>query len=124
MNAATFGAPPQSTAERQPGERPVLFVIDHDAGVAQALRDDLARRFSEDFQVVTESSAVAGLASLRRMADQHQQVALLIADHDMSEMRGTEFLAPAHMMHPLAKRVLLVERYYSARSPIVEAMML
>ena len=51
-------------------------------------------------------------------------MALLIVDHDMSEMPGVDFLARAHEMHPLAKRVLLVERDYSARSPVVQAMTL
>ena len=51
-------------------------------------------------------------------------MALLIVDHDMSEMPGVDFLARAHEVHPLAKRVLLVERDYSARSPVVEAMTL
>jgi len=125
MNAASSGAlPPESMAERKPRARPVLFVIDDDVGVVRALRDDLGRRFGEDFRVIGESSAAAGLAALRRLADECQQVALLIADHGMSEMPGTEFLARAHKMHPLAKRVLLVERDYSARSPIVQAMML
>ncbi len=40
-------------------------------------------------------------------------MALLIVDHNMSEMPGVDFLARAHDMHPLAKRVLLVERDYS-----------
>jgi thioredoxin reductase (NADPH) len=125
MNAASSGAsPPESTVERKLRVRPVLFVIDDDAGVVQALRDDLGRRFGEDFRVIGESSAAAGLAALRRLADEHQQVALLVAGHGMSDMPGTEFLARAHQMHPLAKRVLLVERDYSARSPIVQAMML
>jgi len=90
----------------------------------QALRDDLSRRFGEDFRVIGGSSAAAGLAALRRMADEGRQVALVIAGHGMSEMPGTEFLARAYEMHPLAKRVLLVERDYSARSPIVQAMTL
>jgi thioredoxin reductase (NADPH) len=125
MNAASLGAsPPESAAERKLKARPVLFVVDDDAGVVQALRDDLSRRFGEDFRVIGEPSAAAGLAALRRLADEYQQVALLIADHGMSDMPGTEFLARAHEMHPLAKRVLLVERDYSARSPIVQAMML
>ena len=124
MDAASFGASRENTAERKPRARPVLFVIDDDVGVVRALRDDLGRRFSEDFRVIGESSAAAGLAALRRLADECQQVALLIADHGMSEMPGTEFLARAHKMHPLAKRVLLVERDYSACSPIVQAMML
>jgi thioredoxin reductase (NADPH) len=104
--------------------RPVLFVIDDDAGVVHALRDDLGRRFGEDFRVIGESSAAAGLAMLRELAGDHEPVALLIVDHDMSEMSGVGFLARAHELHPLAKRVLLVERDYSARSPVVQAMTL
>jgi len=104
--------------------RPVLFVIDDDARVVRALRDDLSRRFGEDFRVIGESSADAGLATLRELAGAGEAVALLIVDHDLSGMPGTDFLARAHDMHPLAKRVLLVERDYSARSPIVQAMTL
>ncbi len=125
MNAASLQAsPPRRTAEQKLRSRPALFVIDDDAGVVQALRDDLGQRFGGDFRVIGASSAAAGLAALRRLADEHQQVALLIADHGMSEMPGTEFLARAHEMHPLAKRVLLVERDYSVRSPVVQAMTL
>jgi thioredoxin reductase (NADPH) len=103
---------------------PVLFVIDDDPGVMHALRDDLSRRFGKDFRVIGESSAAAGLAVLRELADQHAAVALLIVDHEMSEMPGVEFLAHAHELHRQAKRVLLVERDYSARSPVVQAMTL
>src|SRR5215467_1813741 len=104
--------------------QPVLFVLDDNAGVVRALRDDLDRRFGEDFRVIGESSAAAGLATLRGLARSGDQVALLIVDHNLSEMPGTEFLAHAHEMHPQAKRVLLVERDYSARSPVVQAMTL
>ncbi len=104
--------------------QPVLFVIDDDPGVMQTLQDDLSRRFSQDFRIIGQTSALAGLAALRELADKHEQVALLIVDYDMTEMTGVDFLARAHDMHSLAKRVLLVERDYSARSPVVEAMTL
>ena len=104
--------------------RPVLFAIDDDQGVLNALQGDLTRRFGEDFRVITESAAPAGLSRLRDLADVRIPVALLIADHDLSDMPGVTFLALAHELHPLAKRVLLVERDYSARSPIVQAMTL
>jgi hypothetical protein len=78
---------------------PVLFVIDDNAGVVRALQDDLGRRFSQDFRVIGESSAAAGLATLRQLSDDHQTVALLIAGHDMSQMPGAAFLAQAHQMH-------------------------
>ena len=104
--------------------QPVIFAIDNDAGVLRALRDDLTRRFGEDFRVAAESSAADGLAALRGLADLHESVALVIADHHLSAMPGTDFLAHAHDLHPLAKRVPLVERDYSARSPVVRAMTL
>jgi thioredoxin reductase (NADPH) len=104
--------------------RPVLFVIDDDAGVVRALRDDLGRRFGRDFRVIGASSAAAGLAMLGQLAGEREPVALLIVGHDLNEMSGVGFLARAHKLHPLAKRVLLVERDYSARSPVVRAMTL
>ncbi|MDR2986161.1 MAG: FAD-dependent oxidoreductase [Nocardiopsaceae bacterium] len=88
------------------------------------MTDDLGRRFGQDFRVVGEKSAAAGLATLRDLAVAHKPAALLIADNQMPEMSGVEFLARAHKMHPLAKRVLLIERDYSARSPLVDAMTL
>jgi thioredoxin reductase (NADPH) len=98
--------------------------MDDDAGVVHALREDLTRRFGGDFQVIGETSARAGLAVLRKLAGEHVPVALLIVDHSMTEMTGVDFLARANAMHPLAKRVLLVERDYSSRSPVVQAMTL
>lgn len=104
--------------------QPVLFLIDDDPGVVAALQDDLSRRFGRDFEVLGTSSASAGLATLHRLVAQQQPVALLIVSHTMREMPGVDFLARAHELHPLAKRVLLVDRDYSARSPLVAAMVL
>ena len=72
---------------------PVIFVLDDDVGVLHALRDDLSRRFGEDFNVTGTSSAAAGLATLRELACRYRAVALLIVDHDLSEMPGVGFLA-------------------------------
>jgi thioredoxin reductase (NADPH) len=103
---------------------PVIFVLDDDPKVAGALRDDLSRRFGRDFRLIAETSAVSGLTVLRELEHSGAPVALLIVDYDMAEMSGIEVLAQAHRLHPLAKRVLLVERDYSASSPVVQAMTL
>jgi thioredoxin reductase (NADPH) len=124
MTATAADAGAGQAADRRRRARPVLFVIDDEAGVVRALGEDLRRRFGQDFRVMGESSAAAGLATLRELAGSGEPVALLIADHDMTEMPGADFLARAHDLHPLAKRVLLVERDYSARSPVVQAMTL
>jgi thioredoxin reductase (NADPH) len=72
--------------------RPVVFVLDDDAEVMRALRDDLSRRFARDFRVLGESSAAAALAKLHRLARRGDRVALLIVDHDMTELPGLEVL--------------------------------
>ena len=104
--------------------RPVLFIVGDDAGVLRAMSWDLNLSVGQAFRIVGETSPATGLATLRGLADAHEAVALLIADNDMAEMPGVDFLGHAHEMHPLAKRVLLVERDYSARSPLVDAMIL
>jgi hypothetical protein len=52
----------------------VLFAIDNE-GVERALRDDLTWRFGQDLRVIGESSAAAGLAALRRLAEVHELAA-------------------------------------------------
>src|SRR5690606_3601434 len=64
------------------------------------------------------------LAALRDLAQEKAPVALLIADHAMADLAGTEFLVEAHKLHPRAKRILLVERDYRSANPIVSAMTL
>ena len=109
---------------RLPTATPVLFVIDGDPGAAHAPRDDLSRRFGREFRIVWESAADAGLAALRELAVRRVPVALLVVGQDLNGMSGVAFLGRAHEMHPQAVRVLLVERDYSAQSPIVAAMIL
>ena len=104
--------------------KPVILLIDDDPGVLHALQEDVSRRFGGDFRVIAERSAAAALTLLHKLAAARESVALMIVDHDMSEMSGVDFLAQARETHPLAKRVLLVERDYSARSPVVQAMTL
>ena len=53
------------------------------------------------------------------MAAANEPVALFLVDAGASD-----FMARAHELHPLAKRVLLVDRDYSSTSPAVQAMIL
>ena len=99
----------------------VLFAIDNDPGTVQALYEDLTRRFGREFRIVCQSAAGAGLAALRELAEHHVPVALLIVGQELGGMTGVDFLSQAHMLHPLAVRILLVQRDYSAQSPIVQA---
>jgi thioredoxin reductase (NADPH) len=98
---------------------PVVFVVDHDPSSLAVVLSDLSRRFGGNFSVRGETSPEAALAAVQAMAAANEPVALLLVDDADSEL-----LARAHELHPEAKRVLLVDRDYSSRSPAVQAMTL
>lgn len=97
----------------------VLFVVDCDPHALDVLLSDLTQRFGNDFAVRGRSSSEAALAELDELAASDQPVALLLID-DAAE----QLLPRAHELHPSAKRVLMVDRDYSSRSPAVQAMAL
>jgi thioredoxin reductase (NADPH) len=104
--------------------KPVIFVITAERSVLGALETDLERRFGTDCRILSAQDPDRALGELTALAEWHEQVALLIADQSLREMTGVAFLERAHALHPLAKRILLVERDYTAANPIVPAMML
>jgi thioredoxin reductase (NADPH) len=117
----------RSPEKREPAgveTRPIIFLVSSDASVLKALESDLSRRFGNDTRIIGANGPAAGLVQLTAFADAAESVALLIADQQMPEMPGIEFLASAHGVHPSAKRILLVERDYTTANPSVPAMML
>ncbi len=103
---------------------PIIFLISSEPSVLTALEADLDRRFGNDTRIIASDSPTAGLARLTELADTGAPVALVIADQQVADITGIEFLAGAHALHPTAKRILLVERDYTTANPIVPAMML
>jgi thioredoxin reductase (NADPH) len=98
---------------------PVLLVIEHDAISLDVLVSGLSGRFGKTFAVRGESSTQNALVVLRQLAARERPVALLLGG-----IAALDTLACAHKLHPLAKRVLLVDRDYSSTSPAVQAITL
>ncbi len=107
-----------------PTDQPIIFIVVQEPQVLEALRDDLARRFGSDCRILSEATSEAALDALRMLAAEARPVALLIADQYLGAESGVDFLAKAHVTFPAAKRILLVERDYTAANPTVRAMML
>lgn len=103
-------------------DKPIIFNVSEDHAVTEALNDDLAPRFGNDFQIICAESPDRAIAKLREIKD--GSVALIIADDRMPSMSGVDFLSYAHTLHPSSKRVLLVERDYTRANPSVSAMIL
>jgi len=105
--------------------QPILFLVNDQGRVLDALAGDLARRFGVDYQILSEGSSSTALVTLEQLADRSEEVALVIAAERMREVPGVEFLVRAHELYPTAKRVLLVgRRDWASTNPAVRAMSL
>ena len=89
--------------------RPVLLAVDGDDEHLRRIEDELCRRYASDYRVICKRSPIEALATLRALADDDEEVALVLADQWLSGLTGTELLAQARDLHPRAKRALLIE---------------
>jgi thioredoxin reductase (NADPH) len=87
---------------------PVVFLVDADPVTRVAMETVLRRRFEPDYQIDAADSAEAGLTALDRLARASEPVALIAADLRLPEIDGVDFLRQAQLLHPEARRMLLV----------------
>ena len=105
-------------------EQPIIVLVADEAAVLEALEPDVARRFGNDCEILAFRDPEEALTRLAEFAAERAPVALLMVDEDLSTISGIEFTVRAHALHPAAKRILLVERNYTAANPVVTAMTL
>jgi thioredoxin reductase (NADPH) len=100
---------------------PVLVVVDADRLARVETETALVRRFEPDYRVVSADSPSTGLAVLKQLASNGEDVALIAADLRLPGMDGVAFLERAHELHRDASRVLLLamDRYHT-RIPFTE----
>jgi thioredoxin reductase (NADPH) len=87
-------------------QTPVIVVVDPDPRASQVLTTALARRFGQDYRIETAGSADTALQLLGRLADDHEDVALVAAELVLDGVDGVEFIEQAHALHPRAIRAL------------------
>ncbi len=104
---------------------PVLLAVITHPSKAKDLKAELTRRFGSDYSVHTASSVALASAMLSRLRGESRDVAFILADFELSNSSGIEFLAHAHTQHPGAKRALLTSiGHHDAAAPIHRAMAL
>jgi len=105
-------------------DKPIIVLVADEPPVLDALEPDVRRRFGNDCEILAFRDPQEALTRLEALAGEHAPVALLIVDEDLGPIGGIEFAERAHALHPAAKRILLVERNYTAANPVVTAMTL
>jgi thioredoxin reductase (NADPH) len=89
--------------------KPIIFAVDAGAESFRRIEYGLRRRYDLEYRVMCESSAMWGMKRLRDLEAAGEEVALILADQWMPDIRGTDFLARASQLFPTAKRAVLVE---------------
>jgi len=87
--------------------KPALLVVDDDPQVLAAVRRDLRSRYREHYTILSAASGEEALSTVRELKSRGDSLALLLSDQRMPGMAGTEVLARAREIYPLARRVLL-----------------
>lgn len=88
-------------------KRPVIFTVDDDPQVLRAITRDLKNQYRKSYRVLSTSSVMEALASLKELKAQGGEVALFVVDQRMPEMLGVDMLAKTRQFYPKAKKVLL-----------------
>ncbi len=89
-------------------DKPIVLVVDDELSSLDVLARELRKRYAADYEIVAEQRVAAALEGLRRWKDESHDVALVLADQWMPEMYGADLLGQARLLHPRAKRVMLV----------------
>ncbi|MEV4887744.1 FAD-dependent oxidoreductase [Chitinophaga ginsengisegetis] len=98
---------------------PIIFVIDDDRQVLNAITQDLKSYYRKSYRILSTLSANEALQSLVELKNRNDTVAIFISDQRMPEMEGVDFLQQAMEIFPAAKRVLLTA--YSDTNAAIKA---
>jgi thioredoxin reductase (NADPH) len=90
-------------------ELPVCVVVDDDPDTLNDLPRDLKRRYGEEYAIVSAPNGLAGLQVLERLRGEGRPVALIIAALQLPDTAGFDFLCRARDLHPLARRIALID---------------
>ena len=88
-------------------KKPIILSVDDDPQVLKSIKADLRNRYRKDYRIISTDSAQEALGVLPELRNRGEEVALLLSDQRMPEMKGVDFLKQAKEVFPFAKRALL-----------------
>ena len=84
-------------------KKPILFAIDDDPQVLQAVQRDLRQEFRKEYRIISTTSASEGLEAAKELKAKGENIALFLSDQRMPEMLGVDFLEKVKIFFPDAK---------------------
>ncbi|PKP30591.1 MAG: hypothetical protein CVU00_13470 [Bacteroidetes bacterium HGW-Bacteroidetes-17] len=87
--------------------KPVILCVDDESIILNALKDQLQRKFSGEYDIETSDSGADALEYIQELIDDKTDVPLVIADYIMPGMKGDELLRKVHELSPNTLNILL-----------------
>jgi len=88
---------------------PAILTVERDPAALAAIEQELSDGYRRRYSIESTASPDAALSLLERWAADGEPVALVLAADQLDGMTGAEFLARVRLLHPQAKRALLIE---------------
>jgi len=87
--------------------KPVILCVDDESIILNALKDQLQRKFSTEYDIETSDSGADAIEYLQELIEDKIDVPLVIADYIMPGMKGDELLRNVHELSPNTLNILL-----------------
>ncbi|MGF1643798.1 MAG: FAD-dependent oxidoreductase [Thiotrichales bacterium] len=87
---------------------PLLLAVDEDRDDLAAIESQLVRRYARDYRVECLADPAQALSLLKALAQGGEEVTLVLARNRPGRTTGFQLLDHARLLHPHAKRALLV----------------
>lgn len=103
--------------------RPAIVAVDADAADLALIERELERRYGQDYHIVCARSPGEAFEQLEAMHRACADVAVVLAEQWLGEETGADFLARIRVLHPSAKRALLIKWGAWGDRPTAEAIL-
>lgn len=87
--------------------RPVILCVDDEKIVLESIKEQIRRGFEGKFAVETVDSGEEALELLAELGEDNIEVPVVLSDHIMPGMKGSELLARVHSEYPAVLTILL-----------------
>lgn len=102
-----MGGVPSGTTS--PESRPLLLAVESDPRTLSRIEAELQRAFGSDFRVRGELTVEDATRVLERATAHEERLALMLVDHNIAVDQRNALLSRARVLHPDARRALLIE---------------
>ncbi|ATS19244.1 diguanylate cyclase response regulator [Parathermosynechococcus lividus PCC 6715] len=90
-----------------PKRKPVVICVDDEPAVLESLRIELRRALGEDCLIETAEDGEDALALMSELQEDDHEIALVLSDYIMPNIKGDELLARMHQMSPNTLKIML-----------------